>query len=253
MKVICLCDHKGGIGKTATACAIAQGIDARKRPKGKSLLIDTDPQGSASKTVYGVPEGTPGLYDVMTGSINPNDAIIETEAGAILPYSKQLSRIDVEFSQNAGRDYYLKEIIENITGPYTHVIIDTAPGVSLALTQALTACDSVLIPIMANADGVDALRSTKHSIEVVKKYNNKELEILGTFFTMYSNRAIISRQYEELIEEVAKSLDITLLNTRVRRSVAVEEARALNVNLFTYAPKANATRDYEALIKELKI
>lgn len=253
MKVICLCDQKGGVGKTATACAIAQGIDARKRPKGKALLIDTDPQGSASKTAYGVPEGTPGLYDVLKGRMDPNEAILHTDAGDILPYSKELSLLDVEFSKSAGRDFYLKKVIEKITGDYTHVIIDTAPGVSLALTQALTACDGVLIPIMANPDGVDSLETTYKSIDTVREYTNPSIEILGTFFTMYSPRAILTRQYEELIEDVAKTLDIKLLNSRIRRSIALEEARALNVNLFTYAPKANATRDYEALIKELKI
>lgn len=253
MKVICICDQKGGVGKTATACAIAQGIDARKRPKGKALLIDTDAQGSASKTVYGVPEGTPGLYEVLKGRMDPNEAILHTEAGDILPYSKELSIMDVEFARSAGRDFYLKKVIEKITGPYTHVIIDTAPGVSLALTQALTACDSVLIPITADPDGVDSLESTYKSIDTVKEYTNPSIEILGTFFTMYSNRTILTRQYEALIEDVANSLNIRLLNTRVRSSIALKEARALNVNLFTYAPKANATKDYEALIKELKI
>lgn len=252
-KVICLCDHKGGVGKTATACAISQGIDTRKRPKGKTLLIDTDPQGSASKTVYGVPESAPGLYDVLKGRKKAEDVIIETEAGAILPYSKELSVLDVELSKTPGRDYLLKEVIEQIKGDYSHIIIDTAPGLSLTLTQALTASDYVLIPINANADGVDSLRETYNTVDVVRKYNNPSLRILGTVITMYSGRANVTRQFEELIEEVAEELDIRLCQTRIRRSIAVEEARALNVNLFTYAPKVNATKDYEALIKELKL
>ena len=253
MKVICLCDHKGGVGKTATATAIAQGIDVKRRPKGKALLIDTDPQGSASKTVYGVPEGTPGLYDVIKGRIDPNDAIVETDAGAILPYSKELSLLDVELARTPGRDFLLKKVIERIDGNYTHVVIDTAPGLSLTMTQALTASDYVLIPINANADGVESLRVTYETIKTVKEFNNDSLSILGAVITMYSGRANVTRQFEDLIADVADGLGIKLLNTRIRRSIAVEEARALNLNMYSYAPKSNAILDYGALIKELKI
>lgn len=253
MKVICICDHKGGVGKTATAGAIAQGINARKRPKGKTLLIDTDPQGSATKTLYGVPGTTPGLYEVLKGRMDPTEAIIHTEAGDILPYSKELSLLDVELSNAPGKDFYLTKVIERLDGLYTHIIIDTAPGLSVTMVQALTASNGVIIPINSNADGVESLQETYKTIETVKTYTNKELEILGAVITQHSERANVTRQYEELLEDVAKDLKVPLCKTRIRRSVIIDEARALRTNLFDYAPHANVTKDYEALIKELKL
>jgi len=254
MKVICICDHKGGVGKTATAGAIAQGINARKRPKGKTLLIDTDPQGSATKTLYGVPGTTPGLYEVLKGRMDPTEAIIHTEAGDILPYSKELSLLDAELAKAPGKDAYIKKkVIDPLMGQFTHIIIDTAPGLSVTMVQALTASNGVIIPINSNADGVESLQETYKTIETVKTYTNKELEILGAVITQHSGRANVTRQYEELLEDVAKDLKVPLCKTRIRRSVIIDEARALRTNLFDYAPHANVTKDYEALIKELKL
>ena len=253
MKVICICDHKGGVGKTASAGAIAQGIDARKKPKGKTLLIDCDPQGSATKTLYGLPEDVPGLYNVMIDKVNPLDVIQHTEAGDILPYNKELSRLDVELNQAAGKDFYLKKIIDRLNGHYTHIILDTAPGLYVVTVQALTAADGVLIPINANSDGIESLKETYKSILAVKEYTNPQLEILGTFITQYSGRANVTKQYEELLGDVSRSLGIKLLKNRVRRSVVIDEARALQTSLFDYAPKAKVTKDYEDLIKEVKL
>lgn len=254
--VITISDHKGGVGKTATAGALAQGLGRRNRKKVKTLLIDADAQGSASKIVYGTEEGAPGLYDVMKGNIKAVDAIITTEAGDILPYQKELSLLDIETALRPGRDYDLKKSINELRDLYDYIIIDTAPGLSITLLQALTASDAVLIPITASPDGVESLTETYRTIKDIKDPEggtNTELKILGTVITLYNGRSNVTKQYEEYIEEVTKSLDIKLLKTRIRRSIVVEEARALQVNLFDYAPKNNVVMDYEALIKELKL
>ena len=253
MEVICICDHKGGVGKTATAAAIAQGINSRKKPKGKTLLIDTDPQGSLTKTLYGITDNVNGLYEVLKGKAEVLDTIIHTEAGDLLPYSKEVSLLDVELAKAPGKDFYLKNVIDLLNGHYTHIVIDTAPGLSVTMVQALTASTSVLIPINSNADGVESLQETYKTIEAVKTYNNPSLKILGTVITLHSGRANVTRQYEELIGEVAKSLKVPLLKTRIRRSVVIDEARALQVNLFDYKPEAAVTKDYAALIKELRL
>lgn len=253
MKVICICDHKGGVGKTATACAIAQGIDRILSAKDKAVLIDTDPQGSATKTVYGVPGTTPGLYDVYNGKLKPLQAIVKTEAGDVLPSSKELSLLEADLQDDERKYYYLKNVIDQLKGHYTHVIIDTAPGLSVTMLQALTASDGVIIPICSNADGVESLQETYKTIEGIKATTNKALRIYGAVMTMHSGRAIVTRQYEELIEDVTKSLDIPLLKTRVRRSVVMDEVRALQTNLFDYAPRSKVAQDYKDLIKELKL
>ena len=253
MKTLCIFDHKGGVGKTTTAGAIAHGNQAT-RTRAKVLLIDADPQGSASNTVYGVNASKWTLYDVLRDRCTPADAILETEAGAILPYSRELALLDAELAKTAGKDFYIKKkVIEPLNGQFTHIIIDTAPGLITTTIQALTASDAVLIPIHSNAEGVEALQMSFDTIATVKEYNNPSLNVAGAVITQYDGRANVTRQYEELIKDVADGLRVPLLRTRIRRAVAIDEAHALRADLFTYAPRAKVTADYEALLKELKL
>lgn len=253
MKVICVFDHKGGVGKSTTAGAIAQGIATTKK-RARVLLIDADPQGSVTKTIYGAGSAKKGLYDVLKGAATPTDAIVETDAGRILPYSRELALLDVELAKAPGKDFYLKrKVIDPLNGQYTHVIIDTAPGLITTTTQALTASTDVLIPINSNAEGVEALQLSYETIEVIKEYNNPTINVLGAVLTQYDGRANVTKQYEELIKDVSKSLGVRLLKTHIRRGVAIDEAHALRTNLFTYAPRAKVTNDYQELIKEIRI
>lgn len=253
MKVLCVFDHKGGVGKSTTAGAIAQGLPTLKK-RSKVLLIDADPQGSATKTIYGLRSAEKTLYGVIKGQYGPMEAIQETEAGLILPYSRELALLDAELSTTAGKDFYIrKKVIEPLEGQFTHIILDTAPGLITTTIQALTASDAVLIPINSNAEGVEALQMSYETIKAVKDYINPSLSILGTVITQYDGRGNVTKQYEDYIAEVTKALSIPLLSTRIHRAVAIDEAHALRTNLFTYAPKAKVTQDYEALIKEIKL
>jgi chromosome partitioning protein len=250
--IITIADHKGGVGKTTTAAAIAQGIDARKK-KGKALLIDADAQGSATKSVYGATGDNGGLYDAIMKSASAADLIQKTEAGEILPYSRSLALLDKELGADEKRDFYIKEAIEPIKGNYEHIIIDTAPGLSTCLIQALTASEGVIIPLGANSEGVESLQLIHETIEEVKAYTNPSLKVLGVLITQHQARANLTRQYEEFLADLCKDLKYKLLKTRIRQGIAIQEAHALKENLFTYAPKAKATEDYKALIKELKL
>lgn len=253
MKTLCIFDHKGGVGKTTTAGAIAQGIKTTRK-RAKVLLIDADPQGSASNTVYGVEAPKWTLYDVIKGRCAPGDAILETEAGAILPYSRELALLDAELAKNKNKYQLLKAlVIEPLKGQFTHIIIDTAPGLINTTIQALTASDAVLIPIHSNAEGVEALRMSYNTIANIKAGNNPALSIAGAVITQYDGRANVTRQYEGLIKEVADGLQLPLLRTRIRRAVAIDETHALRADLFDYAPRAKVTADYKELIKELKL
>lgn len=250
--IITVADHKGGVGKTTTAAAIAQGIDARKK-KGKALLIDADAQGSATKSVYGATAENGGLYQAIKGAASAADLIEKTEAGEILPYSRKLADLDTDLASDKKRHFYLKEVIKPISNDYEHIIIDTAPGLSICLTQALTASDGVIIPLGANPEAVESLKLIYKTISEIKTRYNPNLIILGVVITQYQGRANLTKQYEELIAKMCKALDIRLLKTRIRQGIAIQEAHALKENLFTYAPKAKATEDYKALIKELKL
>ena len=251
MKVITICDHKGGVAKTTTACAMAQGISALKK-KSRVLLIDADPQGTATKTVYGVKKAVPGLYKVIMGEEDINSVIIHTESGDLLPYEPKLRSLDAELISDPGKNYVLRERLEKLEG-YTHVIIDTSPYLNLANVQALTASDSVVIPVGADAECVESLPDTLRTIFSVQKYSNQNLVIGGAVITLYDGRSNVVRQYADLVGDICKKNGVRILSTRIRSCAAVKEAHAIKESLFEYAPKSKAVEDYTAVIKELKI
>ena len=117
----------------------------------------------------------------------------------------------------------------------------------------MTASDGVIIPILCSPDNFESLQKTYDSIQTVTKYTNPDLKTYGVFFALHGGRSNIMKQYEELYQDTCKAYQMPLLHTTVRRSVIVQEAHALAVNLFTYAPRAAVTADYQALIKELKL
>ena len=257
MKIISVCDHKGGVGKTTTAAALAQGL--AKKKKNKVLLIDGDPQGTATSSVYGVTTVHHTLYDVITGKVNASRAVISTGAGDLIPYDKQLANLDIEYQTNNVKQMLknygrLKEALKDLGGVYTHVIIDTAPGLASLITwQALTASDTVIIPIVCSPDNYDNLKLTIEDVENIKEVTNPDIQIAGVFFNLHGGRSNIMKQFEELYKTTCKQYGIKLLKTAVRRSVTVQEAHALGQSLFDYAPKAPVTLDYKSLIDELKL
>lgn len=251
MKVITICHHKGGVAKSTTGAAVGQGIETLHK-KSKVLLIDADPQGTLTKSVYGIKQPVPGLYSVIMGEKDWKSVIIHTEAGDIVPYEKKLGSLDAELSSEPGREEILRERLEDLEG-YTHVIIDTSPYLNLANIQALTASDVVIIPVCADPECSDSLPDTLKTIRTVQKRNNGQLTIGGAVMTLYDGRANVVKQYADLIEDVCKKNEVRLLKTKVRTCAAIKEAHAMKENLFTYAPKSNAVADYTAIIKELKL
>ena len=249
--IITIAAQKGGVGKTTTAAAIAQALGLKK--KNKVLLIDCDGQASASN-LYGIhAENGAGLYEVIKGSAAASEAIRETEAGAIIPGGAGLYGLDVELQNKPGRDLFLKKALEEISGQYTHIIIDTAPGLGTCLIQALTASQGVIIPVLCDAQSLNGVRKITNTIKEVQEFCNNDLQLLGVLITRYQPRTILARQYEDLIKEEAAANGTKLLNTKIRQGVAIQEAQALRKNLYNYAPKSKPAEDYLKLIKELKI
>lgn len=249
--ILTIAAHKGGVGKTTTAAAIAQALRSKNK-RNKVLLIDADNQRSAS-TIYKVTDEAPGLYEVIKGTARASEAIRSTPAGDMIPGSSKLYKLDAELADEAGRDHFLSKALEEIREQYTHIIIDTAPGRGTCLIQALTAAEGVIVPIQCNAQAFNGVSTTIDTIEKVKTYCNADLRLYGLLITRYQPRTILARQYEELIEKEAKQRGTKVIKTRIRQGVAIEEAQALRKDLYTYAPKSKPAEDYMHLIKELKL
>lgn len=245
-KVYTITNQKGGAGKTTTALAVAAGLSL----KGYSVLsIDLDAQSNMTYTAGAKADGATAL-GVLTGEIRAGDAIQKTESGGIIPASKALAGADA-FITDTGKEYRLKEALEPIRGEYDYIIIDTPPALGILTINALTACDSVIIPAQADIYSLQGISQLNSTIETVKRYCNRDLSIMGIVLTRFSSRSIISREVAEMLEQTAEQLHTKLYKAKIRECTAIKEAQATKQNIFSYAPKSNATADYKALVDEI--
>ena len=246
--IVTVAAQKGGVSKTTTAAAIAQALAFKGK---KTLLIDLDSQRSAS-LIYGADEGgTGGSYSLLLGTAQAEDLIQETPAGNIIPGSKDLEGLDVELNTKAGRDFLLKTAIEPIKGKFDCIVIDTPPGLGTCLVQGLTAADIAIIPLLCDPQALQGLHQVTETIEEVKKYCNPALQIAAVVLTQYDKRAILTRQYEDLIREQCREMGLPFAETKIRRAIALQEAQACRENLYSYNARCNPAIDYLALCEEI--
>ena len=246
MQTIAVINQKGGVGKSTTALAIGAGLSL----KGYSVLfIDLDAQGNLS---YTLGAGTQG-YNAMGVLQRPETAkeeIQHTQNGDIIASSPALAGADTVLTET-GKEYRLKEALESLSGEYDYCIIDTPPALGILTINALTACRGAIIPAQADIYSLQGISQLNSTIQTVKKYCNPALSIMGIVLTRYSSRSVISREVTELIEQTAEQLQTKLYKAKIRECIALKEAQAVKQNIFTYAPRSNATADYRALVEEI--
>ena len=246
MKTITVTNQKGGTGKTTTAIQLAAGLSLKGY---KTLSIDLDAQGNLTYTAGAKTNGAtaPG---VLTGEVKAEDAIQHTPSGDIIAANKALAGADA-FIADTGKEYRLKEALESLQAAYDYIIIDTPPALGILTINALTACNSVIIPAQADIYSLQGIEQLADTMKPVKKYCNPNLKIAGILLTRYSSRSVLSREVAELAEQLADKLGTKLFKTTIREAIAVKEAQISQQSLFDYAPKAKVTEDYRAFIEEL--
>jgi len=245
-EIIAIINQKGGVGKSTTAQAIGQGLNLKGF---KVLFIDLDAQGNLSYSLGATP-GSKGALELLTRTAYIKDIIHNTEEGDIIPTSPGLSGADLILTE-VGKEYRLKEAIEEVKDLYDYIIIDTPPALGILTINALTACTGAIIPAQADIYSLQGIAQLSNTVNTIKLYCNKTLIIKGIFLTRYSKRAILSRDVAEMIELTAKQLGTKLYKTTIRECIAIKEAQARKVSIYKYAPKSNASLDYESLIKEI--
>ena len=238
--------QKGGVGKTTTAAALWAGLSFKGY---KCLAIDLDPQCNLSFTA-GADTTRKTALSLLTGEAPAEETIQQTAAGDIIPASKSLAGADA-FITDTGKEYRLKEALEPIQARYDYIVIDTPPALGILTVNALTACNSVIVPAQADIfslQGIDQLQAT---IDPVRKYCNPTLHIEGLLLTRYNARTALSRDVSEIMQQLAQKLGTKVFNTTIREGIAVKEAQISQRTIFDYAPKAKVTDDYRAFIEEI--
>jgi len=241
-----ICNQKGGVGKSTTAEALAEGLTRKNK---KTLLIDVDPQGSTSLTA-GAALNKYTIYEVFTKQADALQVIQQRPGRAdIIPASKNLARLDVELTAT-GKEYRLRERISPLLNLYEYIIIDTPPALSIITVNALTAANSIIIPAQADIYSLYGIDQLCDTVEAIRTYTNPGLTLAGVLLTRHTPRSILSRDMAETAAETAARVGTFLYNTVIRETITVKEAQARQQSIYEYAPKSNAAADYEAFVTE---
>lgn len=243
-----IANQKGGIGKTTTATTLA-GILGKK---GKTLLIDADPQGNSTNTYQALIENQATLYDVMVDSeeLPIEEAIQHMENGDIVASDPLLSKAGKMLDGNVEGLYRLQDALEMLDG-YEYIVIDTAPSLDVVLYNCLIAADKVIIPVTADAYAMQGLEKLSDTIQAVQKRQNPKLAIAGLLLVKYSGRSNLERNVKTEIEAAAQQIGTRLFHTAIRECVKTKEAQSHKKLLIDYAPNCTTMQDYCEFVEEL--
>jgi chromosome partitioning protein len=248
--VIAISNQKGGVGKTTSAVNIASELAALGR---KTLVVDFDPQGSASSGLGLRPaEGDKDLYDMFFGTITLQELIRPTAVPSLslAPASADLVGLEIELGKTPGRELILSSQLKLLRDTYEYIIIDCPPSSGLLTLNALGAATHVLIPLQAEYYALEGLTALLNTIAFVQGTFNPKLAIAGVFLTMFDGRTNLSTQVEAEVREHFKDLAFA---TRVPRNIKISESQSHGQPIGIYDPTSTGAKAYAAIAKELDV
>jgi chromosome partitioning protein len=245
--IISVVNQKGGVAKTTTALALGEYLHAKGK---KILFVDLDPQGNLSFTLGAKREGL-STFEILDDKTKTKEAIQTTSWGDLLSSSGRLAVADTHFVDFA-RSYHLQEALDTVKGNYDHIVIDTPPSLGILTMNALTASSTLLIPAQPDRYSLEGIAQLYQTISVVRKYSNKDLDVLGFVITRYNGRSILKRTIADSLEKVASANGTIVFPTKIRECVAIPEAETKGIDIFSYAKRSNAAKDYLQLCSEIE-
>ncbi len=247
-RIIAITNQKGGVGKTTTAI----NLSACLAEKGKRVLaIDLDPQGNMSSGL-GIQKDKVdySTYDLLTGERNLGECMImdQFENLSVVPSGIELAGIEIELMGTEDNQKILRKILRGVRKKFDFIIIDCPPSLSLLTVNALTAADTVIVPIQCEFYALEGLSQLIYTIDLIRKQLNKFLEIEGVVFTMYDTRTNLS---QDVVMNIRENLDQIIYDTVVPRNVRLAEAPSFGLPINLYDSRSSGAKAYRELADEV--
>ncbi len=247
-KVICIANRKGGVGKTTTAINLSAAFGVAGEP---TLLVDCDPQGNATSGIgVKLTDESLTLYDVLLGECSLYDAVQKTaiEKLEVLPANHDLIGAEVELLSIKEREYRLQSLLRQEFARYRYIVLDCPPSLGLLTVNALTAANSVLIPLQCEYYALEGLRSLLETIDLIRERLNPSLAIEGLLLTMFDARNKLCHQ---VAEEVREFFPQQVFQAVIPRNVRLSESPSHGLPVILYDPSCRGAQSYVELAREV--
>ena len=246
-KSIAIFNQKGGVGKTTTVVNLSACLSSLGK---KILMIDIDPQGNTTSGA-GIDKNNLkySIYDMLINNVSPKECVLPTamENLFIIPSSVQLAGAEIELTEYKQRELRLRECIKDLIGEYDYIFVDCPPSLGLLSVNALSAVDSILIPIQCEYYALEGVSQLMNTYRLVKENLNKDLQVEGVVLSMFDGRTNLSIQ---VVDEVKKYFKGKVYTTLIPRNVKLAEAPSHGMPIIEYDPRSKGAEAYMELAEE---